>query len=76
MTIKYVCRHCGMNLGVIERDDISEMDLGFHFLTPAERKDIITYNHDGDVVVRLSCDYCREALEANPELWLVPNALQ
>ena len=76
MTIKYVCRHCGTNMGEIDRDDISEQRLGFHFLTPAERKDIITYNRKGEVIVRLSCDYCREALEAHPELNLIPNPLQ
>ena len=54
----------------------SEMQLGFHFLTPEERSDIIAYNPNGDVTVKVVCDYCREAIESNPELLLVANPLQ
>jgi hypothetical protein len=45
-------------------------------LTPEERRDIISYNIDGDVTVKVVCDYCREALEENPELSLLANPLQ
>lgn len=76
MTVKYVCRHCRTLLGEIRSDRVTEWQLGFHFLTPAERRDIITYNPNGDVMVKVSCDYCREALEANPELALISNPLQ
>jgi hypothetical protein len=50
--------------------------LGFHFLTPEERSDIIAYDSNGDVTVKVVCDYCREAVERNPELLLVVNPLQ
>mgnify|MGYP001221494042 CR=1 FL=1 len=76
MAVKYICRHCKTTMGEIEAEEISEARLGFHFLTPEERKDIITYNPDGAVTVHLSCDYCREALEAHPELNLVNSPLQ
>lgn len=76
MTVKYVCRHCTAPMGEINNSDVSEVQLGFHFLTPEERSDIITYNQGGDVVVRLTCDYCRKALEEHPELNLVANPLQ
>lgn len=76
MTIKYVCRHCSAPLGEIENPRVSEMQLGFHFLTPEERRDIITYSHSGDVLVKLTCDYCREALDEHPELNLVASPLQ
>lgn len=76
MTVKYVCRHCRSMIGEISADDVSEYRLGFHFLTPAERRDIISYNPNGDVTVKIICDYCREAIEANPELSLVANPLQ
>jgi hypothetical protein len=55
---------------------LDERLLGFHFLTPEERKDIISYNYNGDVTVHVICDYCKEALEAHPELSLGPNPLQ
>jgi hypothetical protein len=76
MTVKYVCRHCAAPMGEITNREVSEFQLGFHFLTPEERSDIITYNPNGDVTVKLTCDYCRKALEEHPELNLVANPLQ
>ncbi|MFF2484436.1 anti-sigma-F factor Fin [Paenibacillus sp. NPDC058071] len=76
MAVNYICRHCRTEMGSIHRDGITEQQLGFHFLTPEERSDIIAYNPNGDVTVKVICDYCREALEANPELLLVANPLQ
>lgn len=77
MTVNYICRHCGSQMGRILGEQVSEFQLGFHFLTPEERSDIITYNNSsGDVTVKLTCDYCKEALDANPELNLITNPLQ
>ncbi|MFD1957234.1 anti-sigma-F factor Fin [Paenibacillus thailandensis] len=76
MAVNYVCRHCKTTIGTIESVHVTEQQLGFHFLTPEERSDIIAYNLNGDVTVRVVCDYCREALDANPELVLVVNPLQ
>ncbi|PYI50221.1 anti-sigma-F factor Fin family protein [Paenibacillus flagellatus] len=76
MTVKYVCRHCSTALGEIDNPQVNELQLGFHFLTPEERSDIITYNQSGDVVVKLTCDYCRKALDEHPELTLVESPLQ
>ncbi|MDB5052390.1 MAG: hypothetical protein JWM44_440 [Bacilli bacterium] len=76
MSVKYICRHCQTMIGVITNDLVSEFQLGFHFLTPEERSDIISYNLNGDVTVKLVCNYCGEALAANPELMLIGNPLQ
>jgi len=76
MSVRYVCRHCKTNIGTLDSQYVSEFQLGFHFLTPEERRDIISYDSGGDVTVRVVCDYCREALDANPELALVNNPLQ
>jgi hypothetical protein len=76
MSVKYICRHCLTFIGEINSSDVTEYQLGFHFLTPEERRDIIAYNTDGDVTVKVVCDYCKEALEANPELTLLANPLQ
>ncbi|MBW7477392.1 anti-sigma-F factor Fin family protein [Paenibacillus oenotherae] len=76
MAVNYICRHCRTAMGSIESAGISELQLGFHFLTPEERSDIIAYNPNGDVTVKVVCDYCREALESNPELLLVTSPLQ
>lgn len=76
MAVNYICKHCKTLMGVIQETDVSEQRLGFHFLTPEERNDIISYNSSGDVTVNLVCDYCAEALKANPDLLLVSNPLQ
>ncbi|WP_438435228.1 anti-sigma-F factor Fin [Gorillibacterium sp. sgz500922] len=76
MTIQYVCRHCGSVIGVLDGGAVSESRLGLHFLTLAERRDIIAYNADGGMTVKVVCEFCREALEANPELSLVGSPLQ
>lgn len=76
MAVKYICRHCQSAVGEIDSDLVSEFQLGFHFLTPEERRDIIAYSQNGDITVKVTCDYCREALEANPELSLLANPLQ
>jgi hypothetical protein len=76
MSVKYICRHCLTFMGEINGQTVTEQQLGFHFLTPEERRDIISYNMDGDVTVKVVCEYCREALEANPELSLLASPLQ
>ncbi|EGL19688.1 anti-sigma-F factor Fin [Paenibacillus chitinolyticus] len=76
MSVKYICRHCQSSIGEISRDQVSEYQLGFHFLTPEERSDIIAYNMDGGVTVKVVCDYCKQALDANPELNLIGSPLQ
>ena len=76
MSVRYFCRHCHTLIGEISGSEFSEYELGFHFLTPDERRDIISYNPNGDVTVKVTCDYCKQALEANPELLLVANPLQ
>lgn len=75
MSVKYICPHCQTSLGEVQ-SNVTEFQLGFHFLTPEERRDIISYNSSGDVIVSIACDYCREALEHNPELSLLANPLQ
>lgn len=76
MSVKYVCRYCATIVGEIKQEHINEFQLGFHSLTPKERNDIISYNQDGNVTVKIVCDYCTEAIEAHPELSLLSNPLQ
>lgn len=76
MIVNYVCRHCRTFLGRIDSAAITEERLGFHSLTPAERRDIITYNSGGEVIVKVICEHCTQALENNPELNLLVNPLQ
>jgi hypothetical protein len=63
-------------MGSIEGSSVTEQQLGFHFLTPEERSDIIAYDSSGNVTVKVVCDYCNEALSSNPDLMLIGNPLQ
>jgi hypothetical protein len=76
MAVNYVCRHCHMPLGSFENSQVPEYRHGLQFLTPDERKRIIAYNSNGDVTVKVICDYCSETLESHPELALLSNPLQ
>lgn len=69
MTVRYVCRYCGMKLGEISAP-VSEHDLGFDRLTPEERQDILRYGTDGTLIAQVVCEYCQETLERNPE-WVL-----
>lgn len=68
MAINYVCRYCKTPLGQLDQAMLDEEQLGFNTLTPEERKDIITYDQDGNMTVRVVCDYCKEAIDHHPEL--------
>lgn len=76
MSVNYICRHCRTPLGRIDHAQVDEIQLGFHSLTLEERNDIIAYNSNGDVTVRVTCDYCMEALKQHPELLLLSSPLQ
>ncbi len=76
MSYRYECRCCGMKLGEIDQENVTEFQLGLHSLTPEERQHIISKEIGGDTVIRLLCDYCRDALDQHPELSLVGNPLQ
>ncbi|MDA8353125.1 MAG: anti-sigma-F factor Fin family protein [Firmicutes bacterium] len=76
MTVKYLCRYCDAAIGYIDDDQVTEMQLGFHWLTPEERKDIISYDPDGQTTVRVVCESCQEMLNRNPELSLLTRPFQ
>jgi hypothetical protein len=65
-----------MLLGAFETGAAPEYQLGLHSLTPEERKRIISYNSNGDLTVRVICEYCSQTLESHPELSLLTNPLQ
>lgn len=65
-----------MKIAEFDESQVSESQLGFDFLTAEERQHIISKEHDGDTVIRIVCDYCRDTLDQYPELSLVGNPLQ
>jgi hypothetical protein len=68
MTIRYICPHCGMQHAAIDHPEATEERLGLHSLTHAERSHIISYEANGDIIARVTCEYCSEAIHRYPEL--------
>lgn len=68
MALHYNCRHCGVKVGSIDSLSLHSESLGFHLLTDQERQQMISYNQDGDILVKTICEDCQEALDRNPEL--------
>lgn len=76
MSIQYVCRYCGHHIGEINKEEVSEENLGFHKLTYEERVHMITYKDNGDIQANVICEHCQEAVDRNPELLLQSSILQ
>ncbi|MBM6616102.1 anti-sigma-F factor Fin family protein [Bacillus suaedaesalsae] len=66
MSIHYNCRHCGVNIGSIDRMSVHSEELGFHQLSDEERLDMINYQENGEIHVKSICEDCQEALDRNP----------
>lgn len=76
MAIIYQCRYCRHQVARIDEKMVSEEALGLQILTSDERKDIMTYDSGGNMLILITCEYCQEAMERSPELFLLTNPLQ
>lgn len=76
MSIHYVCRFCGHNMGEIKNRFITEQHLGFDTLTAEEKKTVLSYKENGDIQANVICEHCQETIDRSPELLLQPNILQ
>ena len=74
MSICYICRYCHTLLGELS-GEVTEAQLGFGFLTPEERLDIIQEDNDR-LLVKVICETCQEALESHPELAIYNAVIQ
>ncbi|MEC2076597.1 anti-sigma-F factor Fin family protein [Metabacillus fastidiosus] len=76
MALHYYCRHCGVKVGSLDHVNLSSDHLGFNQLTNNERQEMISYEQNGDVHVKIICEDCQEALERNPDLHQYDNFIQ
>lgn len=67
MAVHYRCRHCGINVGKIDEQNLDSQKLGFHQLDHSERTEMIQYDESGDMHVNTICEDCQEALDRNPQ---------
>jgi len=75
MTIKYVCKHCQNEIATIN-SSVTDSQLGLNALSEQEKQDMISYDSMGNMQVNICCDYCYEALNANPDLLQYNSPLQ
>lgn len=68
MSVNYICKHCHTLIGRIEGVESDAGRLGFSQLTDEEYRQYIRNHENGDITVRMTCDYCTEAYSRNPEL--------
>lgn len=69
MTITYICPHCRMEMGRVERTWWSEFRLGFPMLTDEERNAMVAYHPDGDMTVSVSCEHCEQGTFESSGEW-------
>lgn len=67
MAVHYYCRHCGTEVGQLDHNEMSYNRLGFNNLTLDERMEMLHYQTNGDLHVKVICEDCQESLERNPD---------
>ncbi|MDP4161519.1 MAG: anti-sigma-F factor Fin family protein [Bacillota bacterium] len=67
MAIHYHCRHCGMNMGSIDRISIHSEAIGLHKLSETERQEMVSFDPAGEIHVTSICEDCQETLDRNPD---------
>lgn len=73
----YHCKHCHTVIDTLEAEQQMERQLGLLNLTTEERNELLTFDKtEQKIYVKTVCEYCYQAIQANPELSLIGNPLQ
>lgn len=67
MAIHYYCRHCQKNIGTISKWEADLEQLGINTLTLEERTEMIDYDSQGNLHVKVICEECENILRDNPD---------
>ncbi|MCR6108822.1 anti-sigma-F factor Fin family protein [Bacillus sp. A301a_S52] len=65
MAIHYYCRHCGHKVGTIEAD-VDGRQLGIEQLSDEDKQEMIDYDQQGHVHIKIICEDCERTLEKYP----------
>ncbi|WP_336883738.1 anti-sigma-F factor Fin family protein [Priestia koreensis] len=76
MSIHYRCRHCRCAVGELDQPQVDMKQLGLDHLNIEERKEFVSYETNGDVVIKTICEDCQEALERNPDYHQIRTFIQ
>lgn len=66
MAIVYQCSHCKQLIGKLEGHIIESSLLGIDQLTQKEKREMMEYKSNGDLIIYAICDYCEEAFAHHP----------
>lgn len=64
MNTHYYCRHCGYQVGSIEKEEAQGFIIGQ--LTEEEKLEMLHFDEDGNIYIKTICEPCQQALEHNP----------
>jgi len=67
MAIHYYCRHCNGNVGSLSKWEADLDQLGLNELTYEERREMIDYDSQGNLHVKVICEECEHILKENPD---------
>ncbi|MCE7791256.1 anti-sigma-F factor Fin family protein [Salipaludibacillus sp. CUR1] len=66
MAFHYYCRHCRQKIGDLDVD-IDRRQLGLEQLTEQDEQEMIEYDKQGNVYIRIICEECEQALAKFPD---------
>ncbi|MBU9721996.1 MULTISPECIES: anti-sigma-F factor Fin family protein [Bacillaceae] len=67
MAIHYYCKHCRNSVGKISDYEADDHQLGFNQLSEEERQEMIEYDSQGHLQVKVICEECENTLRDNPD---------
>ncbi|WP_138420002.1 anti-sigma-F factor Fin family protein [Aquibacillus sediminis] len=76
MSVVYTCKHCGNIVGELNQQMVDTKLLGWDQLTSEDRKQMIHYQDNGDVKIKIICEDCQDSLERNPHYHELDNFIQ
>lgn len=69
MAIYYYCRHCQKTIGKLNKW-VADLDqLGINELTHEERMEMVDYDSQGNLHVKVICEECENILRDNPDYY-------
>lgn len=66
MSIVYQCRHCGQVVGEIDQQMVDDSMLGLDKLSVADKQNMINYQENGEIQIKIICENCEASLRTNP----------
>lgn len=67
MSIIYKCRHCGLHVGELNQNIVDTSLLGWDQLSKEDKKEMIHYKEDGNILIQTICESCEATLGEHPQ---------